>query len=540
MEAAVAEGADAAAPRPRHQRQRPLRRSTPARPAPAASADRRIAAAEASRRQPPLPPAAAHPGVHGAALGGRRPDRRAATPCGRRRRSRTSCGRHARRGHRHPRAQAAGDRPGRRRRLRRQAAGHARGGALHCSSPAEAGQAGEVDRDPHRVAAVGPPRPRPDPGHRRSPPTATAPSPALQGRAARRHGRLPAPGHPGHPDPRRVHVQPASTSSRPTASSARNVFTNKTPTDAYRGAGRPEATFAIERIMDELAVELGMDPLELRAEELDQARGVPVHHGRRADLRLAATTRRPPRKAHGAVRLRRAAARAAASAASASDPVQLGIGISTFTEMCGLAPSRVLGSLSLRRRRLGARGDPDAADRQGRGRHRLVRRTGRATRRRGARSSPTSSACRSRTSRCCTATPRSRRAAWTPTARARWSSAAIARGQGRGEGGREGAQGRRAPAGGARGRPRVHRRARSRSGARSKGVTHPGGRAGHLRGAQPPRRAWSRSLDADATFDPENFSFPHGTHLVRDGGRHRDRPGRRSASTSASTTSARR
>ena len=44
----------------------------------------------------------------------------------------------------------------------------------------------------------------------------------------------------------------------------RGIFTNKTPTDAYRGAGRPEATFAIERIMDELAVELGMDPLELR------------------------------------------------------------------------------------------------------------------------------------------------------------------------------------------------------------------------------------------------------------------------------------
>ena len=42
------------------------------------------------------------------------------------------------------------------------------------------------------------------------------------------------------------------------------VFTTKTPTDAYRGAGRPEATFAIERIVDEMAVELGMDPMELR------------------------------------------------------------------------------------------------------------------------------------------------------------------------------------------------------------------------------------------------------------------------------------
>ena len=42
------------------------------------------------------------------------------------------------------------------------------------------------------------------------------------------------------------------------------VFTTKTPTDAYRGAGRPEATFAIERIVDEMAAELGMDPMELR------------------------------------------------------------------------------------------------------------------------------------------------------------------------------------------------------------------------------------------------------------------------------------
>ncbi len=42
------------------------------------------------------------------------------------------------------------------------------------------------------------------------------------------------------------------------------VFTTKMPTDAYRGAGRPEATFAIERIMDELAAELGIDPLEVR------------------------------------------------------------------------------------------------------------------------------------------------------------------------------------------------------------------------------------------------------------------------------------
>src|SRR4030095_11834865 len=42
------------------------------------------------------------------------------------------------------------------------------------------------------------------------------------------------------------------------------VFTNTMYTDAYRGAGRPEATYAIERIMDELAVELNLDPIEVR------------------------------------------------------------------------------------------------------------------------------------------------------------------------------------------------------------------------------------------------------------------------------------
>ena len=42
------------------------------------------------------------------------------------------------------------------------------------------------------------------------------------------------------------------------------VFTHTTPTDAYRGAGRPEATYAIERTVDALAAELGIDPVELR------------------------------------------------------------------------------------------------------------------------------------------------------------------------------------------------------------------------------------------------------------------------------------
>ncbi len=53
------------------------------------------------------------------------------------------------------------------------------------------------------------------------------------------------------------------------------VFTNRTPTDAYRGAGRPEATFLIERVMDVLAAELKMDPAEVRRKNFIPAGAFP-------------------------------------------------------------------------------------------------------------------------------------------------------------------------------------------------------------------------------------------------------------------------
>jgi len=122
------------------------------------------------------------------------------------------------------------------------------------------------------------------------------------------------------------------------------IFTTKMPTDAYRGAGRPEATFAIERIMDELAVELGVDPLEIRErnwikhEEFPYTTicGLTYDSGNYE----AATARAKELFGYDALRAEQEQRRAA------DDPVQLGIGISTFTEMCGLAPSRVLGSLA--------------------------------------------------------------------------------------------------------------------------------------------------------------------------------------------------
>ncbi len=122
------------------------------------------------------------------------------------------------------------------------------------------------------------------------------------------------------------------------------VFTTKTPTDAYRGAGRPEATYAIERIMDELAHELGRDPLDLRRQNWIQHSEFPYEMV--AGLTFdsgnyeAATDRAVQMFDYEGLRREQAARR------ERNDPVQLGIGISTFTEMCGLAPSRVLGSLS--------------------------------------------------------------------------------------------------------------------------------------------------------------------------------------------------
>ncbi|WP_410671010.1 xanthine dehydrogenase family protein molybdopterin-binding subunit [Amycolatopsis sp. cmx-4-68] len=122
-----------------------------------------------------------------------------------------------------------------------------------------------------------------------------------------------------------------------------NVYTTTTLTDAYRGAGRPEATFAIERIMDELAVELGMDPLELREKNwikheefpFTTVAGLTYDSGNYE----AATEKAKQLFDYDGLRAEQEKRRAS------GDKVQLGIGISTFTEMCGLAPSRVLGSL---------------------------------------------------------------------------------------------------------------------------------------------------------------------------------------------------
>jgi aerobic carbon-monoxide dehydrogenase large subunit len=121
------------------------------------------------------------------------------------------------------------------------------------------------------------------------------------------------------------------------------VFTTTTPTDAYRGAGRPEATFAVERLMDDLAADLGMDPLELRRKNwitheefpYDTISGMTYDSGNYE----AATEKAVAKFDYAGLRAEQQRRR------ESKDPVQLGIGISTYTEMCGLAPSRILSAL---------------------------------------------------------------------------------------------------------------------------------------------------------------------------------------------------
>jgi carbon-monoxide dehydrogenase large subunit len=119
------------------------------------------------------------------------------------------------------------------------------------------------------------------------------------------------------------------------------VFTNQTPTDAYRGAGRPEATYAIERAMDALARRLDMDPVELRRRNfIDEfpatiASGLTVDSG---DYN-AALDRALEILDYDRIRREQAERR------ERGDTRQLGIGFSTYLEMCGLAPSRILGAL---------------------------------------------------------------------------------------------------------------------------------------------------------------------------------------------------
>ncbi len=116
------------------------------------------------------------------------------------------------------------------------------------------------------------------------------------------------------------------------------VFTNKTPTDAYRGAGRPEATYFIERGMDMLAKKLGMDPAELRRRNFIKKDEFPyatsaglLYDSGDYDGALDVALKNAD---YEALRSRQQKLR--------SEGRYLGIGLSTWVEVCGMGPSAAL------------------------------------------------------------------------------------------------------------------------------------------------------------------------------------------------------
>ncbi len=119
------------------------------------------------------------------------------------------------------------------------------------------------------------------------------------------------------------------------------VFNNGCPVDAYRGAGRPEATNLLERLVDLVAAEVGQDPAEVRRKNLipkfenghDVATGITYDSGdyeAALDSALSAA-------GYESLRAEQAQARA--------DGRCVGIGVSSYVEICGLGPSQVAGAV---------------------------------------------------------------------------------------------------------------------------------------------------------------------------------------------------
>jgi carbon-monoxide dehydrogenase large subunit len=119
------------------------------------------------------------------------------------------------------------------------------------------------------------------------------------------------------------------------------MYTNTTPVDAYRGAGRPEATFMIEYLVDRLAHELGMDPAELRRRNFISA----FDDGHDVVTGLTYDSGNYPRALEKVLEHAGYDALRAEQAAAREQGRYLGIGLSSYIEMCGLGPSQVAGAI---------------------------------------------------------------------------------------------------------------------------------------------------------------------------------------------------
>ncbi|HNT38608.1 MAG TPA: xanthine dehydrogenase family protein molybdopterin-binding subunit [Rubrivivax sp.] len=120
------------------------------------------------------------------------------------------------------------------------------------------------------------------------------------------------------------------------------VFTNTAPVDAYRGAGRPEASYLIERIVETAAKEMKLDPAEIRRRNYIRSFPYATPVGLTYDTGdYEATLNR-------AIELADVKGFAARRAASEAKGLKRGLGYSAYIEACGIAPSSIAGALGAR------------------------------------------------------------------------------------------------------------------------------------------------------------------------------------------------
>ena len=124
----------------------------------------------------------------------------------------------------------------------------------------------------------------------------------------------------------------------------KTVFTNTAPVDAYRGAGRPEATYSLERVIDKMCRELGLNPFEVRAKNFITTDMFPYT----TPVGLAYDIGNYHATLEKAMSMADVTGFEARRAASAAKGKLRGLGLSTWVEACGIAPSNLVGVLGSR------------------------------------------------------------------------------------------------------------------------------------------------------------------------------------------------
>ncbi|MGB0382840.1 MAG: xanthine dehydrogenase family protein molybdopterin-binding subunit, partial [Alphaproteobacteria bacterium] len=124
----------------------------------------------------------------------------------------------------------------------------------------------------------------------------------------------------------------------------RAVFTNTTPVDAYRGAGRPEATYLLERMINKAALEMGMDQVEIRRKNFIKPDQFPYQ----TPVALVYDTGNYDQTLDKVLEMANYDGFEARRAEAASRGKLRGLGLSCYIEACGIAPSSLVGALGAR------------------------------------------------------------------------------------------------------------------------------------------------------------------------------------------------